>query len=91
MDDERTFQWFTPRKRRATMYEDVTMDTQPSVHRFLERGWQMCFDDGAPTWSDDSTASIATELVRLPGPGRAVGAALLPARRRLASGRSRAP
>ncbi|MEA2346760.1 MAG: propane 2-monooxygenase small subunit [Thermoleophilaceae bacterium] len=69
MTDERSFQWFTPTKRRASIYEDVTMDTQPSVHRFLERGWQMCFDDGAPTWSDDSTALKSTSWFDFRDPG----------------------
>src|SRR5207237_543030 len=38
-DPERSFQWYTPKKRRATPYEDVTVDTQPSVHGHLDRGW----------------------------------------------------
>ena len=29
------FSWFAPAGRRATLYEDVTIDTQPSVHRHL--------------------------------------------------------
>ena len=37
-DPERSFQWFTPKKRTATIYEDVTADSQPSVHRYLDRG-----------------------------------------------------
>ena len=42
-DPERSFQWYTPKKRRATLYEDVTIDTQPSVHRHLDRGWPVHF------------------------------------------------
>lgn len=54
-DSERKFSFFTPEKRRATLYEDVTCDTQPSVHRYLHRGWPIYFADGRGTWSDDST------------------------------------
>jgi hypothetical protein len=54
-EPERTFQWYTPKKRRATLYEDVTMDTQPSVHRHLDRTWPVHFEDGRGMWWDDST------------------------------------
>jgi len=36
-DLERDFDWFTPSKRRASLYEDVTIDTQPSIRRHLTR------------------------------------------------------
>lgn len=52
---ERDFAWFTPRKRRASLYEDVTIDTQPSIHRHLTRGWPMFFEDGRGTWNESST------------------------------------
>ena len=53
---EREFAWFKPAGRRATLYEDVTVDTQPSIHRHLARGWPVSFDDGRGTWNDASTA-----------------------------------
>ena len=81
-ESERDFTWYTPRKRRATLYEDVTIDTQPSVHRHLKRGWPVRFEDGRGTWDDGSTALRCDRLVRLPRPRRAVGAALLPGRQR---------
>ncbi|MCK9251019.1 MAG: hypothetical protein M0P31_18815 [Solirubrobacteraceae bacterium] len=55
-ESERQFRYFTPAKRRASLYEDVTCDTQPSVHRHLLRGWPLCFEDGRTTWDDRSTA-----------------------------------
>jgi len=55
-DAERQFRYFTPAKRRASLYEDVTCDTQPSVHRHLSRGWPLRFEDGRGTWDDRSTA-----------------------------------
>ena len=76
---ERDFSWFAPAGRRATLYEDVTIDTQPSVHRHLSRGWPVSFEDGRGTWNDDSTALRLPRLVRVPRPRRAVGAAVLPA------------
>jgi propane monooxygenase small subunit len=69
-DPERSFQWYTPKKRRATMYEDVTMDTQPSVHRHLDRGWPVHFEDGRGLWSEDSTRLRATDWYDFRDPGQ---------------------
>jgi NAD(P)H-flavin reductase/ferredoxin len=66
---EREFGWFTPAKRRATLYEDVTIDTQPSVHRHLARGWPVSFEDGRGTWDDGSTALRATDWFDFRDPG----------------------
>jgi NAD(P)H-flavin reductase/ferredoxin len=54
-DAERQFEWYEPAGRRATLYEDVTVDTQPSIHRHLTRGWPLSFEDGRGTWNDRST------------------------------------
>jgi propane monooxygenase small subunit len=54
-DTERSFGWFAPARRRATVYEDVTIDTQPSTRRHVDRGWPVRFADGRGTWSEDST------------------------------------
>lgn len=58
-DSERTFQWFTPARRRASVYEDVTIDTQPGRH--VVRGWPMWFDDGRSTWDERSTRLRSTD------------------------------
>src|SRR4029453_8836686 len=42
----RTYNYFTPRKRRATVYEDVTVDVQPDPARHLTQGWVYEFADG---------------------------------------------
>lgn len=55
-DPERSFQWIVPKGRKASIYEDLTVDTQPSVHRFLKSGYTCSFPDGRGTWWDDSTA-----------------------------------
>jgi propane monooxygenase small subunit len=35
----RKYNYFTPAKRRATLYEDVTVDVQPDPERYLLQGW----------------------------------------------------
>jgi hypothetical protein len=52
---ERAFCSFTPARRRASLYEDVTMDSQPSTRRHVDRGWPLSFDGVHGVWSDDST------------------------------------
>ena len=66
---ERDFAWFTPAARRATLYEDVTVDTQPSIHRHLTRGWPLHFEDGRGTWNDASTALRSSDWFAFRDPG----------------------
>jgi propane monooxygenase small subunit len=42
----RSYNYFTPRKRRATVYEDVTIDVQPDPERHLTQGWIYGFANG---------------------------------------------
>ena len=42
----RSYNYFTPRKRRATVYEDVTVDVQPDPARHLTQGWVYEFANG---------------------------------------------
>jgi NAD(P)H-flavin reductase/ferredoxin len=67
---ERDFQWFRPAGRRATLYEDVTVDTQPSIHRHLTRGWPLHFADGRGTWNDASTALRSSDWFAFRDPGQ---------------------
>lgn len=67
--EPREFQWFKPRKRRASVYEDVTVDTQPSIHRHVLRGWPVCFKDGRGTWDDGSTMLRSTDWYDFRDPG----------------------
>ena len=66
---ERDFGWFAPAGRRATLYEDVTVDTQPSIHRHLTRGWPVSFEDGRGTWDDASTALRSSDWFAFRDPG----------------------
>jgi hypothetical protein len=68
-DPERSFGWYEPARRRATMYEDVTVDTQPSTHRHVDRGWPVRFEDGRGTWSEDSTALRVRDWFDFRDPG----------------------
>jgi propane 2-monooxygenase small subunit len=69
-EPERSFQWYKPRKRRATLYEDVTVDTQPSVHRHVNREWPVHFEDGRGLWWDDSTALRSGDWYEFRDPGQ---------------------
>ena len=44
--DSRAFNYYTPQGRRATKYEDVTVDVQPDPERYLTQGWIYSFADG---------------------------------------------
>src|SRR6201989_3313241 len=52
----RAFNYYTPRKRRATVYEDVTVDVQPDPDRHLSQGWIYTFADGRGAYPHDWTA-----------------------------------
>jgi propane 2-monooxygenase small subunit len=53
--ESRRYNYFTPEGKRATLYEDVTVDVQPDPSRHLLQGWIMSFADGQPTYSDKVT------------------------------------
>ena len=46
------------------------MDTQPSVHRHLDRGWPVHFEDGRGLWSEDSTRLRASDWYDFRDPGQ---------------------
>jgi propane monooxygenase small subunit len=52
----RSYNYFEPRKRRASVYEDVTVDVQPDPERHLTQGWVYAFangDSGYPqSWTE---------------------------------------
>jgi propane monooxygenase small subunit len=52
----RTYNYFTPAKRRATIYEDVTVDVQPDPDRHLLQGWIYGFADGVGGYPPEWTA-----------------------------------
>jgi propane 2-monooxygenase small subunit len=52
----RSFSYFTPAKRRASVYEDVTVDVQPDPERHLTQGWIYGFADGTSGYPQEWTA-----------------------------------
>jgi propane monooxygenase small subunit len=54
--DSRAYNYYTPKGRRATHYEDVTVDVQPDPERYLLQDWIISFGDGTPTYLKDWTA-----------------------------------
>ncbi len=51
----RSYNYFTPRKRRATVYEDVTVDVQPDPARHLSQGWVYEFANGVGGYPQEWT------------------------------------
>src|SRR5579875_3518288 len=73
----RTYSYFTPAKRRATVYEDVTVDIQPDPERHLLQGWIYGFADAEveqlaclPRWDRGRHASCSTSAPSIPGGSR---------------------
>jgi propane monooxygenase small subunit len=52
----RSYNYFEPRKRRATVYEDVTIDVQPDPERHLSQGWVYAFANGDSGYPQDWSA-----------------------------------
>ena len=70
----RRFTYYTPAKRRATHYEDVTVEVQPDPRHYLSQGWIYGFSDGTGGYPLDWTAlkawgSDRPEPERYPGSG----------------------
>jgi propane monooxygenase small subunit len=44
--DARRYNYFTPKKRKQSHYEDVTVEVQPDPRHYLSQGWLYGFSDG---------------------------------------------
>ncbi|MCI2422460.1 aromatic/alkene monooxygenase hydroxylase subunit beta [Saccharopolyspora sp. K220] len=64
----RSYNYFTPKKMRATMYEDVTFDVQPDPERHLSQGWIYGFADGDGGYPKDWTALKSADWHRFRDP-----------------------
>lgn len=53
--DSRSFNYFTPKGRHASVYEDVTVDVQPDPKRHLLQGWLYAFADGTAGFDESWT------------------------------------
>jgi propane monooxygenase small subunit len=58
---DRRYNYFEPQGRRATLYEDVTVDVQPDPARHLLQGWIMSFANGDPTYGEYTTAAKSSD------------------------------
>ena len=56
----RSYNYFEPRKRRATVYEDVTIDVQPDPERHLSQGWVYSFANGDAGYPQEWSALKST-------------------------------
>ena len=54
--DSRRYRYFEPKGKRATHYEDVTVDVQPDPERYLVQNWIISFPDGKGAYYKDATA-----------------------------------
>ena len=55
--ESRKYNYFEPKARKASHYEDMTVDVQPDPERYLLQDWIISFPDGTPTYSKDWTAA----------------------------------
>jgi propane monooxygenase small subunit len=51
----RHYNYFDPKGRKATHYEDMTVDVQPDPKRYLLQDWIINFADGTPTYYEGWT------------------------------------
>jgi propane monooxygenase small subunit len=70
----RSFNYFTPQKRKQSHYEDVTVEVQPDPRHYLSQGWLYGFSDGRGGYPLDWTVLKAwgvdrPEPKRFPGSG----------------------
>ncbi|CAO3426177.1 aromatic/alkene monooxygenase hydroxylase subunit beta [Azospirillum doebereinerae] len=66
--DSRRYNYFEPKGRKATHYEDVTVDVQPDPERYLLQDWIIAFGDGTPTYSKSWTALRCEDWHRFRAP-----------------------
>lgn len=54
--DSRRYSYFEPKGKRATHYEDVTVDVQPDPERYLIQNWIINFPNGQGAYDKSATA-----------------------------------
>ena len=59
--DSRKFNYYAPKGRKASHYEDMTLDVQPDPKRHLLQGWILSFPDGSTTYSENWTAAKSSD------------------------------
>jgi propane 2-monooxygenase small subunit len=59
--DSRKYNYYEPKGRKASHYEDMTVDVQPDPKRYLIQDWILAFADGTPTYSETWTAAQCSD------------------------------
>jgi propane monooxygenase small subunit len=59
--DSRRYNYFEPKGRKATHYEDMTVDVQPDPKRYLLQDWIISFADGTPTYYEGWTQAKSSD------------------------------
>ena len=77
--DSRKYNYFEPKGRKATHYEDMTVDVQPDPEALSAAGLDHLFADGTPTYSEDLDRGQKLELAQVPRRRPGMGAHPLPA------------
>jgi propane monooxygenase small subunit len=57
----RIFNYFTPQRVKATVYEDVTVDVQPDPTRYLVDDWSYAFPNGPGGFPSEWTAAKSSD------------------------------
>ena len=66
--ESRRYRYFEPKGKRATHYEDVTVDVQPDPERYLIQDWIISFADGKGAYYKDATAAQSSDWHRFRAP-----------------------
>lgn len=56
----RRYNYFQPKGKRATHYEDVTVDVQPDPERYLIQNWIISFNDGKGAYEKSATKALSS-------------------------------
>jgi propane monooxygenase small subunit len=59
--DSHHYNYFEPKGRKATHYEDMTVDVQPDPKRYLLQDWIINFADGTPTYYEGWTKARSSD------------------------------
>jgi propane monooxygenase small subunit len=59
--DSRKYNYFEPKGRKASHYEDMTVDVQPDPKRYLLQDWIISFADGTPTYDERWTQAKSSD------------------------------
>jgi propane monooxygenase small subunit len=59
--DSHHYNYFEPKGRKATHYEDMTVDVQPDPKRYLLQDWIINFADGTPTYYEGWTKAKSSD------------------------------